>query len=150
MNRHLWTVALLLIAFVRPDRVLADSVSDLLIDGFSVPQGRMILTGATAGDPVDHNGQPGVQRPSVGDSIFGGERDGQYWVGFGPPQETWSFGVDPARGLYWDNDPGMHVNMTLEWDGAGDGTTAGLIAAAEPISVDLNQYRGFRDRKSVV
>jgi hypothetical protein len=121
------------------------SADFLMIDDFTTPIAHQTLTGANADDPWDENGQAGVQFPVSGPGILGGERDSQFWVGFGPEEEEWSFGVDPARGLYWESDPNIHVNMNLEWDGSGDGTTfGGAPLAPNPLRADLTGYTGFR------
>ncbi len=116
----------------------------LVVDDFTVADGPTELTDASVG-VVDDNGQPGVQRPVVDPDILGGERDAQFWIGSSDQaDQTWSFGVDPERGLYWETDPGLHVNMTLEWDGSGDGTTFGPAVPPEPIELDLRAYSGVR------
>lgn len=116
----------------------------LTIDDFTTPIARQTLLGANADDPFDANGQAGVQFPVSGTGILGSERDSQFWVGFGPENEEWSFGVDPTRGLFWDSDPNIHVNMNLEWDGFGDGTTFGGTLSPNPLRADLTSYTGLR------
>ncbi|MEO0852597.1 MAG: PEP-CTERM sorting domain-containing protein [Cyanobacteria bacterium J06648_11] len=116
----------------------------LTIDDFTTPIALQTLLGANANDPFDANGQAGVQFPVSGSGILGSERDSQFWVGFGPENEEWSFGVDPARGLFWDADPNIHVNMNLEWDGFGDGTTFGSTLSPNPLRADLTGYTGFQ------
>ena len=118
----------------------------MVIDDFTTPVvQRTTLTGANADDPFDPNGQAGVQFPMYDPDILGGERDSQFFVGYGPEDEQWTFGVDPQRGLYWESDPGMHVNMNLEWDGFGDGTTfGGARLPSHPLTADLTSYTGIR------
>ena len=115
----------------------------ILIDAFDVGFGPESLGSETAGI-LDGNGQAGVQFPVVRPGIFGGERDSQFYVGFGDPGDTWQFGVDPSRGLFWDSDPTIHVNMNLDWDGSGDGSTFGGLAGVPttPYSADFSAYDG--------
>lgn len=123
----------------------ASAVDTLLIDDFTRPiDQRTTLTGANGDDPFDLNGQAGVQYPVYDSNILGGERDSQFWVGYGPEEEEWTYGVNPTRGLYWDSDPGMHVNMNLEWDGFGDGTTfGGAPLAPFPLTTDVSKHTGI-------
>jgi hypothetical protein len=141
LRLNLSHLALLCVAVM----ALPASAEFLTIDDFTTPIAHHTLTGANADDPFDDNGQAGVQFPVSSAGILGGERDSQFWVGFGPEEEEWGFGVDPARGLYWDSDPNIHVNMNLEWDGSGDGTTfGGAPLPPNPLRADLTGYTGIR------
>lgn len=118
----------------------------LLIDGFTVADGPVTLDADSVGE-VDVNGQPGVQRPVVDAAILGGERDTQLCIGSSDdPDGTWTVEVDPDTGMSWRTDDGVHVNMVLEWDGAGDGTTFGPAVPTDPIELDLRGYRGVEVR----
>ncbi len=123
----------------------AATLPDIVIDRFDVAVGPDSLGSETAGE-LDANGQPGVQRPVASPAIFGGERDAQFWVGFGDAGDSWRFGVDPARGLFWDSDPSIHVNMVLDYDGLGDATTFGPAVPTEPITADFSAYDGVELR----
>ncbi|MEO1089747.1 MAG: hypothetical protein AAFX81_03885 [Pseudomonadota bacterium] len=124
--------------------VFATTVPDLPVDRFDIPFGPERLAAESAGMVDPTTGQTGVTRVSRGDRTLGGERDMRFWAGYGTPGESWTFGVDPARGLFWDNDPGMHVNTYLEWDGAGDGSTRFDAEPTDPLSLDVTDHRAFR------
>ncbi len=110
------------------------AIADIVIDDFQAAVSNITLI----------PGDAPLQSPAVGSSILGGERDMQSFIGYGPVGETWRTGVDPSRGLYWDADPGMHVNTVLEWDGSGDGSTNFDALPINPLSVDLSALTAFR------
>lgn len=132
-----------------------EEVDDLLLDAFGIAVTAQTLD-ASSIDELDENGQPGVQVPVEGETILGGERDQQFWIGYVDPfegegepdaeDEEWTFGVDPERGLFWEAGARAHVNMVLEWDGAGDGSTFGNAVPDENLAVDLSEHRGMRVR----
>ncbi len=114
----------------------------ILIDGFDIAVGTDSLGSETAG-VLDANGQAGIQVPAISPTILGGERDSQFFVGFGDPGDSWEFGVDPIRGLFWESGPTIHVNMFLDWDGSGDGSTFGPSTPTTPYSSDFSEYGGI-------
>jgi len=136
--------AALAVALLVAGSSFAATVPDVLVDQFDTPFGPEQLDAESAGrvDPV--SGQQGVTRVSRGSHILAGERDMRFWVGYGAAGESWTFGVDPDRGLFWDNDPGMHVNTHLEWDGAGDGSTRFDAEPTDPLLLDVTDHRAFR------
>jgi len=126
-----------------------ESAADSVVDAFDVAVAPVTLGPESVG-VVDANGQPGVQVPVAGATILGGERDAQFWIGaVGDGSEAdgqWTFGVSSAEGLTWETGRHAHVNMVLEWDGAGDGSTFGPALPTHPLALDLSGYAGVRVR----